>query len=101
MVVAHSNQNKELQSMQERLNKAYGLEDTVKRQDVVIEKLENMIHKLVNQERGKIRMKWMIWHVSNSEFYIICFEEKSAEYYEYVKLRGEIGHRNPYDEWVL
>lgn len=40
----------------------------------------------------------MIWHVSNSEFYIICFEEKSAEYYEYVKLRGEIGHRNPYDE---
>ncbi len=66
MVVAHSNQNKELQSMQERLNKAYGLEDTVKRQDLVIEKLEGMIHKLVNEQK-----------------------EKSAEYYDYVRARDK------------
>ena len=54
MVVAQSDQNKELQSMQNRLNQAYGLEDTVKRQDLVIEKLEKFIHTLVNQQNGKI-----------------------------------------------
>jgi hypothetical protein len=34
--------------MQHRLAKAYGLEDTVKRQEMIIEKLETLIQNLVS-----------------------------------------------------
>lgn len=54
MISAHSSQNNELQVMQQRLSKAYGLEDTVKRQELVIEKLENYIHKLIRDKRSKV-----------------------------------------------
>lgn len=43
----HNAQNKDIEAMQLRLAQAYGLEDTVKRQELVIEKLENLIHKIV------------------------------------------------------
>lgn len=48
-----NSQNNQLQAMQDRLSKAYGLEDTVKRQELVIEKLENMIRRMNNERKGK------------------------------------------------
>ena len=44
----HNNQNKDIEAMQLRLAQAYGLEDTVKRQELIIEKLEKLIHKIVS-----------------------------------------------------
>lgn len=38
--------------MKERINKAEGLEETVRRQEVVIEKLENMINNYMKQKRS-------------------------------------------------
>lgn len=43
----HNEQNKDIEQMQLRLAQAFSLEDTVKRQELVIEKLENLIHRLV------------------------------------------------------
>ena len=48
---AQAEQNHELIAMQERLARAYGLEDTVKRQEVVIEKLEQMIREMARQKK--------------------------------------------------
>lgn len=56
MTVAQVNQNKELQAMQKKVNDANTLEETVSRQNAVIEKLEDFIHKLVNDGKGEI---WM------------------------------------------
>ncbi len=43
----HNEQNKDLEQMQLRLAQAYGLEDTVKRQELIIEKLETLVHNLI------------------------------------------------------
>jgi hypothetical protein len=51
LISAQNTQNSELQNMQKRLSKAYGLEDTVKRQELVIEKLEGLIHKMMSERR--------------------------------------------------
>lgn len=56
MVQAQTEQNAELQSMQQRLNQAYGLEDTVKRQNMIIERLEGLVHKLVSEQKGKLAL---------------------------------------------
>jgi len=40
--------------LRERLAAAYGLEDTVKRQELVIEKLEQFIHKIIKDKKGRI-----------------------------------------------
>jgi hypothetical protein len=42
----------EINDMQERMGDVYGLEDTVKRQEIVIEKLENLVHKLLAEKRN-------------------------------------------------
>ena len=49
---AQVEQNRELILMQDRLAKAYGLEDTVKRQELVIEKLEQMIQRMVEEKNS-------------------------------------------------
>ena len=54
MVKAQNTQNSELQTMQQRLSKAYGLEDTCKRQELVIEKLEGLVHRMIKERRGML-----------------------------------------------
>jgi len=39
--------------MSDRLRKADGLEDTVRQQEIVIEKLESMINNYMNQKRSR------------------------------------------------
>ena len=53
MVTAQTDQNRQLHDMQNRLSEAYGLEETVRKQDKIIQRLEEFIHKLVNEEKGK------------------------------------------------
>ncbi len=53
MVTAQTDQNRQLHLMQHRLDEAYGLEDTVRKQDKIISKLEEFIHKLVNEEKSE------------------------------------------------
>ena len=43
----------ELRLMRERLGKADGLEETVRHQEIVIEKLESMITNYMNQRRAR------------------------------------------------
>ena len=53
MIQVNNHQNKEIQELQNRLKKAHGLEETVNRQEIVIEKLENFINKLIRENRSK------------------------------------------------
>jgi hypothetical protein len=41
----------EIKLLKERINKADGLEETVRRQELVIEKLESMINNYMKQKR--------------------------------------------------
>jgi len=43
----------ELRMMRDRLRKADGLEDTVRQQEIVIEKLESMINNYMSQKRSR------------------------------------------------
>lgn len=43
----------ELRLMKERLGRADGLEETVRHQEIVIEKLESMINSYMNQKRSR------------------------------------------------
>lgn len=43
----------ELRLMRDRLSKADGLEETVRHQEIVIEKLESMINNYMNQKRAQ------------------------------------------------
>lgn len=52
MILVQSSLNNELDLMRQRLSKAFGLEDTVKRQEIVIEKLEAYIKRLNRQRRS-------------------------------------------------
>lgn len=52
MILAQSSLNNELDIMRQRLARAYGLEDTVRRQEIVIEKLEAYVKRLNRQRRG-------------------------------------------------
>ncbi len=45
--------NSEMQSMQERMDNVFALEETCRRQEVVIEKMEGQIRKLWNDRNGK------------------------------------------------
>jgi hypothetical protein len=51
-MISHNKQNIELHDMNQRLEKAFGLEETVKRQEVVIEKLEGFINRLIRENRS-------------------------------------------------
>ena len=46
---AHSSQNSQILALQERLRQTNGLEETCKRQEIVIEKMEGLIKKIVDQ----------------------------------------------------
>jgi hypothetical protein len=45
--------NGEMENMQERMDNVYALEETVRRQEVVIEQMESQIRKLWNNRNGK------------------------------------------------
>lgn len=53
LVSTNDAQTKDLNLLRERLAAAYGLEDTVKRQELVIEKLEQFIHKIIKDKKSK------------------------------------------------
>ena len=52
----HNEQNKDLEQMQLRLAQAYGLEDTVKRQELIIEKLETLVHSLITNGSSSLNL---------------------------------------------
>ncbi len=52
----HNEQNKDLEQMQLRLAQAYGLEDTVKRQELIIEKLETLVHNLITNGASSLTL---------------------------------------------
>jgi hypothetical protein len=52
----HNEQNKDLEQMQLRLAQAYGLEDTVKRQELIIEKLETLVHNLITNGNSSLTL---------------------------------------------
>jgi hypothetical protein len=52
MVSFQDSQSKELEKMQKRLAQAYGIEETCRRQELVIEKLEDLVKKLVAERKG-------------------------------------------------
>ena len=54
MISLQNSQNSELAKMQNRLTKAYGVEETCKRQEIVIEKLETLIKKLMLERKSGI-----------------------------------------------
>ncbi|CAF0799674.1 unnamed protein product [Brachionus calyciflorus] len=55
LLLVQSSLKNELELMRQRLAKAYGLEDTVKRQEIVIEKLEQYIRRLNGSKRAESR----------------------------------------------
>jgi hypothetical protein len=57
LVDAHNKQNREIQLLQMRLQEALSLEETCKRQEIVIEKMESLIRKIVGERSivGKIQ----------------------------------------------
>lgn len=57
MILVQSSLNNELDLMKQRLSRAYGLEDTVKRQEIVIEKLEAYIKRLNRQRKSNFYFK--------------------------------------------
>ena len=54
MVANQDSQNKDLEKMQKRLAQAYGIEETCRRQELVIEKLEELVKKLVAERKGEL-----------------------------------------------
>lgn len=58
MVSFQDSQSKELEKMQKRLAQAYGIEETCRRQELVIEKLEDLVKKLVAERKGCVLMFW-------------------------------------------
>ncbi len=53
--------------MKERMSKADGLEETVRRQELVIERLEAMINNYMKQKRSggsKIFRRLILWKIS-------------------------------------
>ena len=53
---AHASQNELLQKLQEKASKQKRLEDTVKKQEKVIEKLEKRLNKQPDYRHGKISL---------------------------------------------
>ena len=52
MVAIQQQMNHEMETMQERMDNVYALEETVRRQELVIEKMEGMIRNLWNNRNG-------------------------------------------------
>ena len=52
MVSVQDTQNKDLEKMQRRLAQAYGIEETCRRQEIIIERLEDLVKKLVAERKG-------------------------------------------------
>lgn len=44
--------NNEMENMQERMDNVYALEETCRRQEIVIEKMEGMVRKLWSDRKG-------------------------------------------------
>lgn len=51
LISAHRMQSEEIQIMHQRLNKAYKIEETCRRQESVIEQLENLIHRMTKERK--------------------------------------------------
>ncbi|RMZ98244.1 coiled-coil domain-containing 33-like [Brachionus plicatilis] len=67
MILAQSSLNNELDLMRQRLSRAYGLEDTVRRQEIVIEKLEAYVKRLNRQRRAEARSS-NYFNINNDDF---------------------------------